>query len=134
MQKVRDPFPLKSLHPKTPSFDLGSIRWLACVSRPAGNLFSGKPRVLRQKTPKLIDEIKEVAHGTNVDVLENQSFEIGNVVFLGATLWTDFRLNRDPVLAEVATETGMTDFRRIRVTPSYRRFRPSDARRFHTQS
>lgn len=28
----------------------------------------------------------------------------------------------------------MTDFRGIRVTPSYRRFRPSDARRFHAQS
>lgn len=87
-----------------------------------------------QKIPKLIDEIKEVAQGSNVHVLENQSVEIGDVVFLGATLWTDFRLNGDPVLAEVTAQTGMTDFRRIRVTPSYRRFRPTDARRFHTES
>lgn len=87
-----------------------------------------------QKIPKLISEIKEVAKGSNVHVLENDSVEIGSVVFLGATLWTDFRLNGDPVLAEVTAQTGMTDFRRIRVTPSYRRFRPSDARRFHTQS
>jgi Icc-related predicted phosphoesterase len=87
-----------------------------------------------QKIPKLISEIKEVAQGTNVHVLENDSVEIRGVVFLGATLWTDFRLNGDPVLAEVATQTGMTDFRRIRVTPSYRRFRPADARRIHVQS
>jgi Icc-related predicted phosphoesterase len=87
-----------------------------------------------QEIPKLIDEITEVAHGTNVHVLENQSVDIGNVVFLGATLWTDFRLNGDSVLAEVTAQTGITDFRRIRVTPSYRRFRPADARRFHTQS
>lgn len=87
-----------------------------------------------QKIPKLIDEIKEVAHGTNVHVLENDSAEIGDVMFFGATLWTDFRLNGDSVLAEMTAQTGMTDFRRIRVTPSYRRFRPADARRFHTQS
>jgi Calcineurin-like phosphoesterase len=87
-----------------------------------------------QKIPKLTFEIKELAQGTNVHVLENDSVEIGNVVFLGTTLWTDFRLNGDAVLAEVTAQAGMTDFRRIRVTPSYRRFRPSDARRFHAQS
>jgi hypothetical protein len=32
-----------------------------------------------QKISKLIDEIKEVAQGTNVHVLENESVEIGNV-------------------------------------------------------
>ena len=87
-----------------------------------------------QKIPKLISDIKDVAQATNVHVLENDSVEIGNVVFLGATLWTDFRLNGDPVLAETAAQTGMTDFRRIRVTPSYRRFRPRDARWLHAQS
>jgi Icc-related predicted phosphoesterase len=87
-----------------------------------------------QKIPKLISEIKEVAQGTNVHVLENDSVEIENAVFIGATLWTDFRLYGDPVLAEVAAQTGMTDFRRIRVTPSYRRFRPSDARKIHARS
>ena len=49
-----------------------------------------------QKIPKLISDIKEVAQGTNIHVLENNSVEIGDVVFLGATLWTDFRLNGDP--------------------------------------
>jgi Icc-related predicted phosphoesterase len=87
-----------------------------------------------QKIPKLISEIKEIAQGTNVHVLENDRVEIRGVIFLGATLWTDFRLNGDPVLAEVTAQTGMTDFRRIRVTPSYRRFGPADARRIHTQS
>ncbi|MGC3959663.1 MAG: metallophosphoesterase [Verrucomicrobiota bacterium] len=87
-----------------------------------------------QKIPKLVAEIKEIAQGTNVQVLENDIVEIGDAAFLGATLWTDFRLNGDPVLAEVIAQTGMTDFRRIRVTPSYRRFRPRDARRIHAQS
>src|SRR5258708_38825610 len=37
-----------------------------------------------QKIPKLISEIKELAQGTKVHVLENESVEIGNMVFLGA--------------------------------------------------
>lgn len=87
-----------------------------------------------QKIPKLTDEIKAAAADSNIDVLENDRVEIGGVVFVGATLWTDFRLNGDVVMAEVTAQAGMTDFRRIRVTPSYRRFRPADARRFHRQS
>jgi predicted phosphodiesterase len=87
-----------------------------------------------QKIPKLVSEIKEIAQGTNVHVLENGAVEINDVTFLGATLWTDFRLDGDAVLAEAAAQIGMTDFRRIRITPSYRRFRPADARCFHSQS
>jgi Icc-related predicted phosphoesterase len=87
-----------------------------------------------QKIPNLISEIKDIAKGTNVNVLENDCVEIGDVKFFGATLWTDFQLSGNPVLAEVTAQTGMTDFRRIRMTPSYRRFSPSDARRFHAQS
>ena len=111
------------------------VKWIlqATADRPAIYVL-GNHEFYGQKIPKLISEIKEAAHGTNVHVLENDKVEIGDVVFLGATLWTDFRLHGDPVLAEVAAQTGMTDFRRIRVTPSYRRFRPTDARRFHIQS
>jgi Icc-related predicted phosphoesterase len=87
-----------------------------------------------QKLPKLTVEIKAAAADTNIHILENDAVEIGGVIFLGATLWTDFRLQGDVVLAEVAAQTGMTDFRRIRTTPTYRRFRPADARRIHTQS
>lgn len=87
-----------------------------------------------QKIPKLTTEIKELVKRSRVRVLENDAVEIGDVVFLGAALWTDFRLNGDPVIAEVAAQAGMTDFRRIRVTPSYRRFRPKDARRIHAET
>jgi len=87
-----------------------------------------------QKIPKLVDEIKAVAHGTNVHVLENDFIKIGDVTFLGATLWTDFKLFGNTVLAEVAAQTGLTDFRRIRLAPSYRKFRPSDARKFHART
>jgi len=87
-----------------------------------------------QKIPKLTEELKQLVKGTNIHVMENDAVRINDVWFLGATLWTDFKLDGDIVLAEAAAVTSVTDFKRIRVTPSYRRFRPADARRFHAQS
>jgi Icc-related predicted phosphoesterase len=87
-----------------------------------------------QKIPKLTEELRALAASTNIHMLENDRIELDGVVFLGATLWTDFKLNGDVVLAEVAAVTGMTDFRRIRMTPSYRKLRPPDARRIHAES
>ena len=46
-----------------------------------------------QKTPTLIQELKQLAKGTNISLLENDSVEIGDTEFMGATLWTDFRLD-----------------------------------------
>jgi Icc-related predicted phosphoesterase len=87
-----------------------------------------------QKLQKLIQHLQELARGTNVHLLENESCRIGDVVFLGATLWTNFALNGNPVLSEVAAQTGMNDYRRIRTLPRYSRLRPSDTRRLHMQS
>jgi Icc-related predicted phosphoesterase len=66
-----------------------------------------------QKLQKLIKELQELADGTNIHLLENESFCLADVVFLGATLWTDFALNGNPVVSEVVAQTGMNDYRRI---------------------
>ncbi len=87
-----------------------------------------------QKLQKLIHELHEMANGTNIHLLENESFCLDEVVFLGATLWTDFALNGDPVAAEIIAQTGMNDYRRIRTLPNYSRLRPSDTRRLHFES
>src|ERR1035437_2084388 len=87
-----------------------------------------------QKLQKLIKELQELADGTNVRLLENEQCSIGEVVFLGATLWTGFGLNGNPVVSEVVAQTGMNDYRRIRTLPRYSRLRPSDTRRLHMQS
>jgi hypothetical protein len=81
-----------------------------------------------QKLQKLIKELQELADGTNVHLLENGSCRIGDVVFLGATLWTDFALNGNPVVSEVVAQTSMNDYRRIRTLPGYSRLKPSDSR------
>jgi predicted phosphodiesterase len=62
-----------------------------------------------QKLQKLIKELQELADGTNIHLLENGSCCIGDVVFLGATLWTDFALNGNPVVSEVVAQTSMND-------------------------
>lgn len=87
-----------------------------------------------EEIPRLIDDLKQQAAGTNVHVLENDRVELGGAVFLGATLWTDFRLDGDRALSEDLAAFGMSDFRCIRTPPSSRRFRPVDARRLHGQS
>jgi hypothetical protein len=87
-----------------------------------------------QKLQKLIKELQELADGTNIHLLENGSCSIGDVVFLGATLWTDFALNGNPVVSEVVAQTSMNDYRRIRTLPRYSRLKPSDTRRLHVES
>jgi Icc-related predicted phosphoesterase len=87
-----------------------------------------------QKLQKLIHELQELASGTNVRLLENESCCVDDVTFLGATLWTDFALNGNPVVAEVTAQTGMNDYRRIRTLPRFSRLSPADTRRFHMQS
>lgn len=111
------------------------IRWILQqnITRPVVYVL-GNHEFYGQKIPKLTEEIKAIARGSHVHVLEHDRVELFGVVFLGATLWTDFRLHGSPVLAELAAQTGMTDFRRIRTLPSYRRFRPVDARMLCEQS
>src|ERR1019366_10634850 len=87
-----------------------------------------------QKLQKLIKELQELADGTNIHLLENGSCSNGDVVFLGATLWTDFALNGNPVVSEVTAQTSMNDYRRIRTLPRYSRLKPSDTRRLHMES
>jgi len=87
-----------------------------------------------QKLQKLTEQLKEMAKGTNIQILDNDVFSLGDVTFLGATLWTDFALNGDPVASEVVAQTGMNDYRRIRTLPRYSRLKPSETRRFHMES
>src|SRR5262245_29316818 len=84
--------------------------------------------------PALTDNLKQHCAGTNVRLLERDTFEFRDVVFIGATLWTDFRLDGDPVRAGTVAAIDMADFRQIRFGRSHRRFRPSDAHALHGES
>jgi predicted phosphodiesterase len=70
-------------------------------------------------------EMKQVAEGTPVQVLDGEVVELGGVRFVAATLWTDFLLTRNPALAQREAHARMTDYRQIRAGNG-RRLHPSD--------
>ena len=97
-----------------------AIDWLKAVRRPvlyvAGNheFYGGSIDGTRA-------ELKRLAAGSNVRVLDDDEVEIDGVRFLGNTLWTDFRLYGDGPKRERAVAEAtrfVRDFTRIRATAS----------------
>lgn len=72
-----------------------------------------------------------------VHLLENDTVTIGNVRFIGATLWTDYALFGDHTVADAmdAAARGLNDHRLINWTKQpWRRFRPQEALELHRRS
>jgi Icc-related predicted phosphoesterase len=84
--------------------------------------------------PKHIDDLRKLASGTNIHILENDRLVIDDVTFLGCTLWTDFQLFGDPKIAGYYATQMMTDYRKIRVNPQYRKLRSLDTAVIHAKS
>lgn len=59
-------------------------------------------------------KLKEAAAGTNVHILQNDSITIDGVRFIGATLWTDYRITGNQPLAAFDAQLKMSDFKFIR--------------------
>ncbi|MDO8540487.1 MAG: metallophosphoesterase [Opitutaceae bacterium] len=87
-----------------------------------------------QTISKLTDELRQEAHGTNVHILENSRIDLGDVTFLGASLWTDFALNGDAAVGGIVAEQSMNDFRLIRTMPGYSKLRASYLRELNAES
>lgn len=68
--------------------------------------------------------------------LENGKVEIDGVLFLGGTLWSDFRIfGRNPEVAMSYARSGMNDFKQIKFSKRpYRKFLPIDAYRKHQET
>jgi predicted phosphodiesterase len=63
-------------------------------------------------------ELKRLAAGTNVRVLDGETLVVDGVRFLGATLWTDFLLFGDGAVRAAAIDEALRevrDFSRIRI-------------------
>ena len=77
------------------------------------------------------EELRQLCYGTNVHVLDQDELVIGNVRFLGATLWTDFKLYDDDEANAVARSQArqvVRDFSRIRISANGDRvFSPEDS-------
>lgn len=85
--------------------------------------------------PKHLHHLKLKAQQyTSIYILENDVFEMDGVRFLGCTLWTDFRLLGDPVIAGYEAMTKLNDYRKIRVSPDFKKLRPIDTAALHMRS
>jgi predicted phosphodiesterase len=83
---------------------------------------------------RTVEKARALANGTNVHVLQNDTVQIGDVTFIGATFWTDFNLFGDPGRAMIAAAEFMNDYRKIRVGRYVYRLRPSHTLQRHKQS
>lgn len=88
----------------------------------------------------LAAQLREEARGSNVHVLERDSFEFDGVHFLGCTLWTDFDICGTRDISMAVAQAGAGDYRRIYldgedVPADQRRFIvPEDTRLLHHDS
>jgi predicted phosphodiesterase len=83
---------------------------------------------------RTIEKAKEVAAGTSIHVLQDESVQIGEITFAGATLWTDFNLFGDQWRAMRVAGDRMNDFSKIRTSRYANRFRPQHALARHIRS
>lgn len=70
-----------------------------------------------ERIGRLHEKLREAAAGSNVIILENDTFELNGYRFFGATFWTDFALFGDRYSAMIAAgdkTKGMNDYRKIR--------------------
>lgn len=80
---------------------------------------------------------EEAALHPNIHLLQDSHVDIGEVRFLGATLWTDYCLYGVPMswACYTAASAGMNDHRRIRVARNgYAKWRTKDAYEEHLRS
>ncbi|MBU6951501.1 metallophosphoesterase [Hahella sp. HN01] len=111
------------------------VRW-ALEQNPAKPIIYvlGNHEYYRHIYPKLARKLREMTQGTHVHVLENESVALGDVVFFGCTLWTDFELLCDPRVAGFECQQVMSDFRKIRREPGYSKVRSLDLAVIHSRS
>ncbi len=94
----------------------------------------GNHEYYRNAIPNLTEKLKAQTHGTNTHILENEELILGEVRFLGCTLWSDFRLHGNLRMAAIDAGQMMNDYRLIRLSPRYRKIRPADTAGWHGKS
>lgn len=86
--------------------------------------------------PSLMEDLREAAAGSNVVFLERGSHTVGNVRFLGATLWTDFTLHGEATkeISMMAAKQSINDFRGSIKLPSGELLQPRHVAQVHRET
>lgn len=104
--------------------------WLVEIARRLPTVFvAGNHEFYRFSYPERVAQLKALE---GVQVLDNDSVQIGNIRFLGATLWTDY--DRSQRAMDVARRS-MNDHRLIKWRKDpWERFEPRHAAMLHAES
>lgn len=105
------------------------LSWLAGLGCPVIYV-AGNHEFWGEDIERLPEEMLRRSRGTSVHFLENRVIAIGDVRFLGCTLWTDFDRADRHVMSEV--RAIMNDYRRIRLRG--RPLAPEDLLHVHQRS
>jgi predicted phosphodiesterase len=107
-----------------------AIEWARELARPVLYV-PGNHEFYGRSLSSTIGELRRLAAGSDIHILDNEEFRIGGVRFLGSTLWTDFLLDGAGTAREVAVREAlrtMHDFKRIFVDDEQQLvFTPLDA-------
>jgi Icc-related predicted phosphoesterase len=83
---------------------------------------------------RTVEKARTAAAGTNIHVMQNDCVVLGDVRFIGSTLWTDFNLLGDPDRALQVAWREMNDYKRIRISHYADRLRPVHTLARHRQA
>jgi Icc-related predicted phosphoesterase len=116
-----------------------AFRWLRETYGPSIPIVTvaGNHSFYRRSLLEELNAAQESAAEHNVLFLENSSCVIGEVMFIGATLWTDYRLFGDAsrVHALLEARAKMNDHKKISLQKNpWKRFLPQDAATQHMKS
>ncbi len=96
---------------------------------------NGNHEYYRHSHPRLVTKMRGIASESNIYFLEKNECTIGDVRFLGCTLWTNFNLHGNAPLALLVAGSGMNDYRLIRNSSrGYSKFHPNDSLIIHRES
>lgn len=84
--------------------------------------------------PDMVGKLRTRAAESTVHMLSDATLIVEGVRFLGATLWTDFRLFGSSLTAPIVAQQSMVDYRKIRVSPKYRKLVPADTALWHART
>jgi Icc-related predicted phosphoesterase len=96
------------------------VLYLAGNHEAYGYNYEGTWDVLKENLPE------------GIHLMENSVVKISDWVFLGATLWTDFR--NENALEMMEASRHLNDYKTIRIGSNYRKLNPDDTLKFHKKS
>jgi Icc-related predicted phosphoesterase len=114
---------------------MNGLKWIDAVLQQKTVIYvAGNHEYYGNALPRLTNKLSETCQGTSVRFLECESVSFNGVRFLGCTLWSDFGVVGNRSASMDTAQNVMTDYRRIRVSPKYRKLRPMDTAALHAAS